>query len=336
MAFLRRTPPSGLAASSLQPCMQQDVSTSSQPASRYDNLHSATAATDVQSCRTVTPMQPLKVADIWRGSNGAEATALREAEPALVTLGASVRPAYSGSMPKTCTQEAASSSPRTPASHTASPSAVSAPSAFKQRVRMTAEAMRAICARWSAPEDFASSQATGMAETARVHAATAVQSPGVLLDMTSSPGSARSEQNLTEQSPALAQTTIRTPHRVHAPGSLEAQLRAAAREAATGTIAEGGAFSMSKALEDDPEQVQGSSRRLGRTGVSGERLRDGSAVVSGSREPEVGDLAAALELEEATPGPAAPLRSRRVRAMPSSISMLQIISWLPAWSHRSL
>ncbi|CAL8466943.1 g6479 [Coccomyxa elongata] len=249
-----------------------------------------------------------------RGSNGAEATALCKVEPALITLRTSVRPACSGSASRSCIQECALSSPRTPASCTTSSPAMAEHSTTRQPARMTAEAMRAICARWSTLEDFASSQASGTAEKARMHLAAASQSPGVFLDMTSSPGTARSEQHLAkDQSPAPAQAATKTPHKAHAPDSLGARLRASAREAAAATIAEGSLVSMSKAPEDNQEQQhQGASGQLGRSGVLGKRLRDGTAVITTSREPEVGDLAAALELEEATPGPAAPLRLRRV------------------------
>ncbi|BDA40751.1 hypothetical protein COCOBI_01-4050 [Coccomyxa sp. Obi] len=247
-----------------------------------------------------------------RGSNGAEATALHELEPALNTLRTSVRPAYGDSTPRSCTQGCALSSPRTPASYVDNPSAMADHKATRQPARMTAEAMRAICAKWSASEDIVSSQPRGTAEDVRVHAVSAAQSPGVLLDMASSPGSERSKQHPAEQPPAPAQAAIRTPHKVHAPRSLGARLRAAAREAAAAAIAEGSMSSMSKAREDEQERHQGSSGQLGRSGVLGKRLRDGTAVVTASREAEVGDLAAALELEEATPGPAAPLHLRRV------------------------
>lgn len=326
MALLGRTSPSGLAGSNLQPRTQQDVSTlhkssAAEQASRQAPSYNATTATVPDTCRIMAPLQPLKVADMERGSNGAEATPSNKVEPALVTLRTPVRPVCSGSTPRSCTQECALSSPRTPASCTANPPAMAEQSTSRQPARMTAEAMRAICARWSALEDFTYSQARGTAENARVSLAAASQSPGVLLDMTSSPGSARSEQHLAEHSPAPAQAAIKTPHKAHVPGSLGARLRAAAREAAAATIAEGGLFSMSKAPEDDQEQQHQGAR--GRSGVLGKRMRDGTAVVTTSREPEVGDLAAALELEEAPPGPTAPLRLRRVRAVPSSSLVTQ-------------
>lgn len=182
---------------------------------------------------------------------------------------------------------------------------------------MLGQATHAATAAWSG----AGCAVSATALRKRIRVTSDAQSPEVLLEMTSSPASSRPKQHVAKQLPTAAKEAVSSPQKALPPttpqGGLRAQLQAAAKQAAAAATTGpwcSAAESAAESPEDDEEQACEVNRELRRAIVACKRLREEMENMS-SWGPAVGDLAAAVELEEPeeeTPVPPAPLRMRRV------------------------
>ncbi|EIE26629.1 hypothetical protein COCSUDRAFT_59149 [Coccomyxa subellipsoidea C-169] len=337
MAFLGRSEPAGLAGSDLLQRERQ----SSPSVQRSDAARSI--ASNSLSARTISqdsvgrPIFNSKLASnleqtvsldavinsLWRVGSQAGASA-RAAAPVVDAPRRAVGLASSDSTPKPGPQNRALSSPRFLAA-CCTPLQPSAAACLPSTSGSSAEATpaqaategpatvrtQAIYTAASGAENIVSSSAKHSAQLKRSRAAFETKSPGVLQDMTSSPAPSRPKQH---GLPTVTKVAGRSPQKgtaANALGSLRAQLQAAARQTAA-AAADEAECSSAQAPEDDAEHDV--SKELRRAIAACNRLRDEmeNMAVWG---PAVGNLAAAVELEEpeeATPAPAAPLRMRRV------------------------